>query len=289
MSTSLKQSVALCRQVTAQYDRTFYLSSHWMSLPQRQALWAVYAWFRQRDELIDGRSSRLDKQEALDQWVEQLKTLFDSGQIALPTDIALVDAIQRYDLPMQPFLDMLLGQQMDLQVDRYQTWEDLQRYCYCVAGTVGLVSAYVLGLGVRPESTDALINLSIAMQLTNILQDVGADARRKRIYLPLEDLQQFDYSEEDLLSAVLDQRWISLMKYEIDRAYSLYQSAESGMATLPKTVRWPMWMALILYRQDLQAIARKGYQVFGDRPRKPLWWTFHAIVSAWRQAYRPPT
>ncbi|MDJ0705074.1 MAG: squalene/phytoene synthase family protein [Leptolyngbyaceae cyanobacterium MO_188.B28] len=284
-SFSLTQSIALCRQIVAKYDRTFYLGSLLMPLPKRQAMWAIYAWFRQKDEFIDGIEAQTIKQMMLNRWFDQMEALFSSGSPATPTDIALIETIQRYHLPMEPFRDMLMGQRMDLESHRYQTWEDLRLYCYRVAGAVGLASAPIIGSVTGEDATEALVTLGIAMQLTNILQDIGGDARRGRIYLPLEDLKHFNYSEQDLFKSVIDQRWIALMDYEIQRGRYLYVQAEQGIASLQRNVLWPMWVALILYRQDLRAIERNHYQVFGDRPHVPSWWKAEALLMAWWKSF----
>ena len=280
---SQAQSINFCRQIVAKYDRTFYLGSLLMPAVKRQAMWAIYAWFRQKDEFMDGIEAKSAKQTMLNRWFEQIEALFALEQPSEPTDIALIHAIQRYHLAVEPFREMLMGQQMDVEVNRYQTWEDLRLYCYRVAGAVGLTSALILESVPGKDATETLVTLGIAMQLTNILQDVGADARRGRIYLPLEDLKCFGYTEQDLFNSVTDQRWVTLMDYEIQRAQGLYAQAAQGITKLDRNVRLPMWLALILYRQDLRAIERNRYQVFGDRPRVPFWWKGEALlVALWR-------
>jgi phytoene synthase len=173
---------------------------------------------------------------------------------------------------------MLLGQEMDLDTQRYQTWEDLHLYCYRVAGTVGLMSSEIMGFVPGQDGTQEAVALGIAMQLTNILRDVGEDARRGRIYLPQEDLQRFNYSERDLFNYVIDERWMALMDYEIKRARHYYAKAESGIATLQRDSRWPVWASLMLYRRILDAIERNHYQVFRTR----------AYVSTLRKAVTLP-
>lgn len=249
-------------------------------------MWAVYAWFRQKDELIDGAETAAAKRAWLEIWQKQTECLFTDGLPAELTDVALIAAIAQYHLSIEPFTAMLAGQRMSLEVSRYQTWIDLELYCYRVAGTVGLVSASVLGATHSKQATEALVKFGIAMQLTNILQDVGADAHRGKIYLPLEDLKRFGYTEKDLFESVVDSRWIALMRYEIQRARSLYAQAKDGLGVLPSDVRWPMWTAWLLYRQDLIAIERSGYQVFGDRPLTPLWWKVKAFLIAWRLSHQ---
>ena len=280
-TVSLTESVERCRQVVATYDRTFYAGSFLLAPPQRRALWAIYAWFRQKDEIIDGPGELSVKQTKLNNWVEQLQDLFSLSEPAIPTDIALIEAVQRYHIPIVLFQDMLKGQQMDLALDRYPTWEDLRLYCYRVAGTVGAASAYVLGASSEAATAAGLETLGIAMQLTNILQDVGSDAKRGRIYLPLADLDRFDYPEQNVFKSIVDDRWRALMSYEIERAQTLYDWAEQEMVALPRTCRWSIEAALICYCQDLRAIERDGYQVFGTRPHVPLRWKAKALGTAW--------
>jgi phytoene synthase len=279
---ALDRSIELSRQVTAQYAKTFYLGSLLLPTPKRHAIWAIYAWLRLTDELLDGLEDQPQSptvtRELLQTWSQQLEQLFEGGILARETDLALVDAIKRYNLSIQPFRDMLLGQEMDLDTQRYQTWEELHLYCYRVAGTVGLMSSEIMGFVPGQDGTQEAVALGIAMQLTNILRDVGEDARRGRIYLPQEDLQRFNYSERDLFNYVIDERWMALMDYEIKRARHYYAKAESGIATLQRDSRWPVWASLMLYRRILDAIERNHYQVFRTR----------AYVSTLRKAVTLP-
>ncbi|NJL98706.1 MAG: phytoene synthase [Synechococcaceae cyanobacterium SM2_3_2] len=279
---SLDRSLELSRQVTAQYAKTFYLGSLLLPTPKRHAIWAIYAWLRLTDELLDGLEGQPQSptvtRELLQTWSHQLEQLFASGIPARDTDLALLDAIERYNLSIDPFRDMLLGQEMDLDTNRYATWDELHLYCYRVAGTVGLMSSEIMGFEPQQNGTQEAIALGIAMQLTNILRDVGEDARRGRIYLPQEDLKRFNYSERDLFNYVIDERWMALMDYEIKRARDYYAKAESGISTLQRDSRWPVWASLMLYRRILDAIERNHYQVFRSR----------AYVSTLRKAVTLP-
>ena len=205
--------------------------------------------------------------ETLDSWETQLESVFDGQPIDDP-DVALVDTLTRFPMDIQPFRDMIAGQRMDLYRNRYDTFEELDLYCYRVAGTVGLMSSAVLGVDDRNVSVpwnrqsiivpeQEAIALGIANQLTNILRDVGEDIDRDRIYLPLEDLAMFDYTEEDLFNKVIDDRWRSLMKFEIQRARKYYVDAERGIRALSPDGRWPVWSALMLYQGILDVIEKK--------------------------------
>lgn len=282
--TSVAESIALCRQITAKHAKTFYLGSLLMPRAKRHAIWAIYAWLRQTDELVDGVQAALTTQETLDTWEAQLEAAFAEGKAATSTDVALVEAIQTYSMPVEPFRDMIRGQRMDLDRDRYPTWADLQLYCYRVAGTVGLMSSAIMGFLPGEDGTEAAVSLGIAMQITNILRDIGEDARRGRIYLPLEDLAHFNYSEQDLFSYVVDERWMALMDFEIQRARHYYATAEAGINTLQPDARWPVWASLMLYRQILRAIERNHYQVFRERAYVSNWGKALALPVAWWRA-----
>ncbi|MBE9226686.1 phytoene synthase [Phormidium sp. LEGE 05292] len=273
---SLEQSYELCRQITAKYAKTFYLGALLMPEAKRRAIWAIYAWCRRTDELVDGPQSVNTTDETLDRWEEQLESVF-AGIPQDDQDVALVDTLQRYPMDIQPFRDMIAGQRMDLYRSRYETFEELNLYCYRVAGTVGLMSTAVIGVDrtiyTAPWNkdrevyipTEEAIALGIANQLTNILRDVGEDARRGRIYLPLEELALFNYTEADLFNGVVDDRWRELMRFQIQRARKYFVLAEKGIRALSSDSRWPIWAALMLYQRILNAIERNNYDVFRQR------------------------
>ncbi|MBD2040439.1 15-cis-phytoene synthase CrtB [Microcoleus sp. FACHB-672] len=266
----------LCRQITATYAKTFYLGTLLMSEEKRRAIWAIYAWCRRTDELVDGPRARLTTPETLDQWEHQLESIF-GGHPQEDPDVALADTLQRFSLSIQPFRDMIAGQRMDLCCSRYETFEELYLYCYRVAGTVGLMSMPIMGVEPSPRKApwnrnvpaelpiEQAVALGIANQLTNILRDVGEDANRGRIYLPLQELALFNYTEEDLFNGVVDERWRELMRFQIGRARKFFTMAEKGVSQLSLDARWPVWSALMLYRQILDVIESNHYDVFRQR------------------------
>jgi 15-cis-phytoene synthase len=277
---SLEDAYELCRQITAKYSKTFYLGTMLMPEAKRRAIWAIYVWCRRTDELVDGPLSELTTDKTLDHWEENLESIF-AGQPLEDPDVALVDTLNRFPIDIQPFRDMIAGQRMDLYRSRYETFDELNLYCYRVAGTVGLMSTAVMGVNDCLPTTpwfevncstnpqDEAIALGVANQLTNILRDVGEDARRGRIYIPLEDLALFNYTEADLLNGVVDDRWRELMRFQIQRARKFYAQAEIGIGRLSPDARFPVWAALMLYRQILDAIERNQYDVFRQRAYVP--------------------
>lgn len=274
---SIDGAYELCRQVTAEYAKTFYLGTLLMPEEKRRAIWAIYVWCRRTDELVDGPQAAQTTAETLDQWERHLERLF-AGYPQDDYDLALVDTLSKFPLDIQPFRDMIAGQHMDLVRNRYQTFDELYLYCYRVASTVGLMSTAVMGTDARRSPapwdgeaqadyipTEEAIALGIANQLTNILRDVGEDARRGRIYLPLDELALFNYTEEDLMKGVVDDRWRELMRFQIQRTRKYYAQAERGITALSPDARWPVWSALMLYSKILDAIERNNYDVFRQR------------------------
>jgi phytoene synthase len=292
---SVSEAYEYCRQITAKYSKTFYLGTLLMPKEKREAIWAIYVWCRRTDELVDGPDAASTTPETLDQWEAHLETVFAGHPLDDP-DVALVNTLERFSLDIQPFRDMIDGQRMDLYRSRYETFEELKLYCYRVAGTVGLMSSEVLGLdngyltapwhrsqrGYIPQ--EEAIALGIANQLTNILRDVGEDIHRGRIYLPLEDLELFNYTEDDLSKGVIDDRWIALMQFEIQRARKFYQEAEKGIRALNLDSRWPVWSALMLYQGILDVIEQNNYNVFTKRAFVPTAKKMLYLPIAWLRA-----
>jgi 15-cis-phytoene synthase len=277
--SSIEDAYEVCRRVTAKYSKTFYTGTMLMAPAKRRAIWAIYVWCRRTDELVDGPQAQFTSEKTLDRWESQLESIF-AGCPVDDEDVALVDTLEQFPLDIQPFRDMIAGQRMDLHRNRYETFEDLELYCYRVAGTVGLMSTAVMGINTQLQTapwsqqqhldpTPQAIALGIANQLTNILRDVGEDARRGRIYLPLADLAAFDYTEADLMAGVVDDRWRAMMAFQIERARRFYAEAESGIGLLSEDARWPVWSALALYRQILDVIEENGYDVFTQRAYVP--------------------
>lgn len=216
-------------RITGIYAKTFYLGTKFMGDRMRQrALWAIYVWCRRTDDIVDGPRGllrgRKSMQADLEDWTDRLEEVW-RGQPRDALDLALVDVRQRFpSLPIRPFRDMIGGMVMDVPgmgKNRYETFEELEEYCYRVAGTVGLMTLPILGTSegvTEEEAKGPALSLGIALQLTNILRDVGEDAQRGRIYLPMEDLRKFNVPEAHILNGVLDDNYRALMKFQIERA-----------------------------------------------------------------------
>lgn len=288
-----------CGQVTGEYAKTFYMGTQLMTPEQAKAIWAVYVWCRRTDELVDGPNASKITPKALDRWEERLEALFE-GRPYDALDAALTDTIAQFPLDIQPFRDMIEGMRMDLVKSRYETYGELYEYCYRVAGTVALMSTPIMGVdplykGQLEPVYRAALALGTANQLTNILRDVGEDAQqRNRIYVPMEELDQFGISEKEVLAGLnnassgTDKRWKAFMQFQITRARTIFTEAEYGVGLLDPKARWPVWSALILYRQILDAIEVNDYDNFSKRAYVPKWRKLMSLPLAYGKALLPP-
>jgi len=263
----LESSYRLCRDIAKAHSKTFYFASLFLSAEKRRAIWAVYAFCRTADDIVDRSSPASDRLDAIDVWRRRLLRAYDRSPDH-PLMVALADAAERYAIPIQPALDLLSGASRDVTIRRYETYDDLREYCYLVASTVGLLTAPILGY---EEGALAYgIALGRAMQMTNILRDVGEDSRMGRIYLPAEDLRRFNYAESDLLAGTIDENFIELMKFQIARVRSMYDEAAPGIELLSPGSRYTVRLALLLYRRILDEIEDNGYDVFTRRAYVPM-------------------
>jgi len=275
--SQLDQAYEICRKETQQWAKTFYLGTLLLPPEKRKAIWAIYVWCRRTDEIMDSEEASTKSQDELsdnlDEWEENTKNVF-KGNIKSELDSVLLDTIEKYPQSIQPYLDMIDGQRMDLNKFRYKDFDELKLYCYRVAGTVGLMTQNVMGIdsaytsapwSAMPDPSEAAIALGIANQLTNILRDVGEDRHRGRIYLPQADIEKFNYSEEELLKGKINKQWKALMNFQLTRAREWFQKSEDGIKWLSSDARWPVWTSLRLYRGILDSIERLDYDVFNNR------------------------
>jgi phytoene synthase len=253
---------ARCAEIARTHGRTFYLASRCLSPSRRRAALATYAFCRIADDIVDtaGETGPDASAAALARWAEQVEHPDD------PVAVAFAATRARFGIPVQPVHDLLVGIGMDLTPRRYATWVDLRGYCYHVAGTVGLMVAPILGCG-DPHALTHAANLGIAMQLTNILRDVGEDAQRGRLYLPLDELESFGCDPEAVLAGRPGPGFPGLIAFQVARARSLYADASLGIPALGPSGRLTTLMASRLYAGILTEIEALGCDVFRARAR----------------------
>jgi len=214
------------------------------------------------------RKETVSLRTELAEWGERLKDVWN-GRAHDAIDLALVDTVRNHpDLRIEPFEDMIKGMVMDLDQNRFEDFEELYLYCYRVAGTVGLMMMPIMGTAPDKTFEEALepaLALGVALQLTNILRDVGEDRVRQRIYLPQEDLRRFGVTEQALLKGVKDEKYVSLLKFQIQRAREWYKRAEDGIPMLSKDCQLPIRASLDMYSTILDKIEDNQYDNFNKR------------------------
>jgi phytoene synthase len=266
-SPELDQSYRACRELTKTASKTFYMASLFLGPEKRRAIWAIYAFCRTADDIVDRNTPATERLASIDELERKLMAAV-RGYASEPIFVAYHDATRNFDVPLEPALDLLRGLRMDITIRRYPTYESLLDYCYHVASTIGLLVAPVLGYS--KGALEYAVTLGRAMQLTNILRDIGEDARMGRIYLPSEDLARFGYSESNVFEAVIDDSFVALMQFQIARVRELYASAEPGIALLTPESRYTVRLALALYSRILRAIELNRYDVFSKRAYVPF-------------------
>ena len=271
----VEESYEQCRKITAHYAKTFYFGTKFFDEPKRKAVWAVYAWCRRTDDIVDKpRKDTTSLRDELADWTDRLKGIW-KGVAYDQIDLALVDTVRNYPgLTVQPFEDMVKGMVMDLDQNRFETFDELYVYCYRVAGTVGLMVLPIMGTAedaTLEEALEPALALGVALQLTNILRDVGEDRARQRIYLPREDLERFGVSEQALLKGVKDEAYTNMLKFQIARAREWYERAESGIPMLAEDARLPVRASLDMYSTILTKIEDNAYDNFNLRAYTPKW------------------
>jgi len=243
----------------------FYFSFFSLPGPKREAIETIYAFCRTTDDIVDEAGDEGEKHARLLTWTDELKrSLYGVSNYTLLNKLATI--IVHFRIPVEHFYELIKGMEMDLTKKRYETFEELQQYCYRAGSTVGLICAEVFGYK-NEQTRQYAINLGIALQLTNILRDIKSDAKRGRIYVPQEDLRRFDYSEEDLLRNAYDQRFRDLMKFECERAHQFYKKAKTYLAEEDKPLFTAARTMGNIYYLLLRRIEGNHYNVFSKRVR----------------------
>jgi phytoene synthase len=271
-----------CQQRAAASGSSFYYSFLFLPPDRRRAIIALYAFCREVDDAVDEAGDPGVARAKLDWWRGEISALF-AGTPQHPVARALVPAVRAYDLPESRLMEIIDGMQMDLDYNRYPDFPTLEVYCHRVAGVVGLLSAGIFGYS-EPATLDYARTLGIALQLTNIIRDVGEDVRRNRIYLPLDEIERFGLTTDDVIERREDQRFEQLMAFQIGRAQGYYDRA---LSLLPKADRRPQRAGLVMaaiYRTLLKEIASEQGHTLTQRvaltPVRKLWIAWKTWVTA---------
>ncbi|MCS0613224.1 presqualene diphosphate synthase HpnD [Massilia kyonggiensis] len=269
-----------CQQKTAQSGSSFYYSFLFLPPERRRAITALYAFCREVDDTVDEASDQSVARIKLAWWRNEVTQMY-SGTPTHPVMLALKPHIQPYDLKQEHLQAIIDGMEMDLDQSRYLDYPNLKKYCWHVAGVVGILSASIFGV-TNPQTLKYAETLGLAFQLTNIIRDVGEDARKGRIYLPINELQQFNVTAADLLNARHSEKFEALMKFQADRAQKLYDEAFALLPKEDRRAQRPGLMMAAIYRTLLDEIERDGFHVLTQKisltPLRKLWLAWKTYV-----------
>lgn len=268
----LKIAYAHCRAITRHHAKTFYMATRFLPNHKQRSIFAIYSLCRYLDDLVDeGEDLVMKKQISTLEIIERLEVFkiklintYKGIEHKDPILMAFADTLNKFDISLDLPLLLMEGVKMDLVKSRYQTFDELYDYSYKVASVVGLMTSEVFGYNDK-KAIEHAVELGIAMQLTNILRDVGEDLVKDRIYLPKEELDEFNVSEKDLFNHNLSENFIELMKFQVERANIYYVSSDSGIPMLNKDSRLPVGLARENYSRILQKIEENNYDVFSQR------------------------
>ncbi|MDB5033563.1 MAG: Phytoene synthase [Chlorobi bacterium] len=290
MSTTenVREAYEYCRNVTLKYAKTFYFASIFLPKPKRNACYAVYAFCRYIDDLIDenvtaggGRADREAIDMTIARWRNDLDAVYAGRKIATPVMLAWGDTLRRFNIRRSLPDELIEGVMTDLrQSVRFDTFGQLHDYCYKVASVVGLMTSEIFGYS-DPVALRHAVDLGIAMQLTNILRDVSEDFGNDRIYIPNEEMARFGLDDGAIGARRVCENFRRMMAFQIERAHAYYDSADIGIAMLEGDSRLTVTLMSHNYRRILGVIERNGYDVFSSRASVPLHRKLMTIPVLW--------
>jgi phytoene synthase len=280
-SQLLDKAYRYCDQLTQLHSKTFYMASGLLPKAKRRAARALYSFCRVSDDLVDRTPD--DPLGKLENWRINSVATEPTGEDAVI--LAWSDARHCYQIPWRYSEQLINGVAKDLEQTRYQTFEELTTYCYGVACTVGLMSMHIIGYSSEEAITYA-IRLGVALQMTNILRDVGEDWRAGRVYLPQQELATFGMSEADIAQGAVTAQWREFIRFQIDRNRKLYSEAMPGIRLLNPDGRFAIGAAAELYQAILEVIEAHDYDVFNHRASVSKWGKLRRLPGIWWRSNR---
>ena len=271
---------AYCQEKAAKSGSSFYYSFLFLPPERRRAITALYAFCREVDDTVDDCTDVSVARNKLMWWRKEITAML-AGSPSHPVTQALQPHLVPFSLEGQHLLAIVDGMEMDLDQTRYLDYPGLQRYCWHVASVVGILSASIFGF-TQPQTLQYAEKLGLAFQLTNIIRDVGEDARKGRIYLPVNELQQFNVTAADILNGRHSENFEKLMRFQVQRAQAVYDEAFALLPAADRRAQRPGLMMAAIYRTLLTEIEHDGYHVLNQRisltPIRKLWLAWKTYV-----------
>jgi len=272
---NVEESYEWCVDVARTQAKNFYYSFLLLSLPQREAMCAIYAFMRYCDDLSDDEGIA-DRASAIARWRDDLSAALKGESRDHPLWPAFVDAVERYKIPHRYFFDMITGVSSDLEPRCIQTFDELYDYCYHVASVVGLTIIHIFGFD-DPQALDLAEKCGIAFQLTNILRDVREDYEKDRVYIPAEDFRRFGVSQVTLVST---EGFFRMMEFEAHRARGYYRESAPLVGLIHPGSRASLKALIGIYARLLDRIVASNYDVLTRRIRVPAWEKVWILVTS---------
>ncbi|MEM4326924.1 MAG: phytoene/squalene synthase family protein [Candidatus Diapherotrites archaeon] len=270
----------VCKDITKEYAKSFYFASHFLPIDKRKSIYAIYAFCRIADNIVDLR--QYDSKEELEKLKQELKRAYEIDYSENYVIMAFVHTSKKYDIKLELANELIKGLEMDLQKNEYKNFLELKEYCYKVGSTPGLMLLKIIG-GDKKKLKKYAIDLGIAMQLTNIIRDIKEDLERGKIYLPKNEMKKFNYSEFDLKSFKKNKNFDQLLDFEIKRAIKYYNKSKKGIKMLPKDSKLCISLCHVLYKNILNEVKLKKYDIFSQRiyvpTRKKIFLLFRTILA----------
>lgn len=270
--TKLRFAYSYCRAITRKHAKTFYMATRFLPYHKQRSIFAIYGLCRYLDDLVDEAEDLFMKKEiSHDEILEKLE-LFRHNLINTYRGVeqknsilvAFADVLNRFNISLELPLTLLDGVRIDLTKNRYDNFEELYEYSYKVASVVGLMTSEIFGYD-NPKALKHAVELGVAMQLTNILRDIGEDLSKNRVYLPRNELDLFHISESELMKREVTGKFIDFMKFQIDRVHDYYNCSDEGIDMLSRDSRLPVMLARENYSRILDKIEENQYRVFNQR------------------------
>jgi phytoene synthase len=263
---SLDESYEFCKKVAGEYAKTFYFATKFFPLEKQRATFALYGFCRYTDNLVDNdfESSSGDLAKKLKDWKTKTKKALRDGDSDHPILKAFVHTAKKYKIEESLALDIIRGVEMDLTKRRYESFEELEEYCYLVASVVGLIMVKIIGFN-SDKAFKYAVDLGKAMQITNILRDIHEDSLRGRIYLPKEDLEKFNYSEKDIQNKIVNKNFKLLISFYTEIAKKYYSRSMKGLGLLNPDGIFAVKSASVIYGKILDKIEEIDYDIYSKR------------------------
>jgi phytoene synthase len=291
-TAEIEKAYEYCESVTKLHAKSFYFAANFLPKHKRKAVYPIYAFCRHVDDEIDEieAGNETEAIAAVERWKRNLEKVYLGANLSSGDEnelenlqmvfLAWRDLLAKYKIPNDLPLDLIKGVLSDTHTNRYENFDELYVYCYRVASTVGLMSSEILGYSdkIALEYAEAM---GIAMQLTNILRDIKEDAAMDRIYLPQEDLRKFNVSEEQIIRGEMNDNFVILMKFQVERARRYYTKGEKGIALLEKDSRFTVLLAARIYSKILDEIEKQNYNIFNKRAHTSKRQKIFAIPRIW--------